>query len=195
MNIQNKYKLIKELGRGGMGVVYHVLDIQLNRECALKILHNATEKSWQRFTTEARSIAKLNHDNIIKMYEIDTFTDNKGNKQPYFTMEYIPGISLEEWINKEHGNLKLCLTMFHKICSAIAYAHNFKIIHRDLKPHNILVTSDNTPIVLDFGLAKNIDDEVGVTKTGEIFGTPKYLAPEIPEGVLRSNLGFSRTIK
>ncbi|BBM82767.1 serine/threonine protein kinase [Candidatus Uabimicrobium amorphum] len=178
MDIKNKYRIISELGRGGMGVVYHARDIQLGRDCALKVLHNVTPESWQRFFVEAQSVAKLNHKNIIKMYEIDVY-----KQQPYFIMEYIPGICLSDWIAENRSDIPLCLSIFAQICSGIVCAHDNKIIHRDLKPHNILVMENDTPVILDFGIAKDTEGNVDLTKTGDLYGTPKYLAPEIVQGM------------
>ncbi|WP_372370328.1 serine/threonine protein kinase [Candidatus Uabimicrobium sp. HlEnr_7] len=175
--MNNKYQIIKELGRGGMGVVYHVHDRQLNRECALKVLHNTTDVSRKRFIEEARAIAKLHHSNIIQVYEISYFEQN-GTTYPYFTMAYVKGISFDIWLQQQ-DSMEQKLSIFCQICEGVGYAHANNIIHRDLKPHNIIVTENNVAIVLDFGLAKNIDKDTHLTQTGEIFGTPKYIAPEI----------------
>ncbi|BBM83015.1 protein kinase [Candidatus Uabimicrobium amorphum] len=169
-----KYSLLKELGRGGMGVVYLAEDRELKRRCALKVLLQNDKRAIERFIREARAVARLNHNNIIKIYEI-------GNApRIFFTMEYIEGVPLTEKI----GNMSYreSLLLFYKICDGVAYAHQNNIVHRDLKPGNIVIDKHGEPIILDFGLAKHTVHDTGITETGQMLGTPKYMAPEIAKG-------------
>ena len=169
------YKIIQELGRGGMGAVYRAHDAKLNREVALKVMLTQDEEHLQRFTQEAQTIACLDHPNIIRIFEV-------GDKpQHYFTMEYICGISLHQYIRDRDLDEKKIVTMFVKIAQALSAAHRQKIIHRDLKPENIMLTEDNEPKVMDFGLAKIKHNTASLSKN--FVGTPAYASPEqIQEG-------------
>ncbi|BBM81859.1 serine/threonine-protein kinase [Candidatus Uabimicrobium amorphum] len=171
-----KYEVLEEVGRGGMGVVYRARDTQLNRECALKVLTIADNKEVgiQRFFNEARAVAKIQHPYIVRIHEIYT------EPHYFFAMDYIAGIPFDKYIKIDSISLNAKLELFIKICEAVAFAHEKKILHRDLKPSNVLVCQDSEtyPIVLDFGIAKHTEAMDGLTKTGEIFGTPKYMAPE-----------------
>ncbi|BBM81727.1 serine/threonine protein kinase [Candidatus Uabimicrobium amorphum] len=169
-----KYKILRELGRGGMGVVYHALDTSLQRECALKVLTGKRDDSAvERFFNEARAIAQINHPNIIKVHEIHT------SPMHFFAMEYISGQTLIVYLSSRRFTVNEKLQLFMKICDAIALAHSHKILHRDLKPENILVRNNGSPVVLDFGIAKDSKTTSNLTKKGEIVGTPRYIAPEI----------------
>lgn len=179
-----KFEIIKELGRGGMGVVYHARDTFLKYECAVKFIRldqGIDDHTTRRFITEAQSIAKLKHPNIIGIKELNSFVDAQGNHLYYFSMDYVKGISFEEYIAQKIP-LKEKLSTFLDVCRGVAYAHKNNIIHRDLKPGNIIVSEDGVPIILDFGLARNLDTTENVTKTGDIIGTPKYIAPEVMQG-------------
>ncbi|BBM86888.1 WD40 repeat domain-containing serine/threonine-protein kinase [Candidatus Uabimicrobium amorphum] len=171
------YRLLDELGRGGMGIVYLARDEQLGRECALKVLINANTNSrqLQRFMREMRAVARLNHPCIITMFE-------SGTEPTYFyTMEYIPGITLKEAIRQKCFSTNELIHIFIKICHAIEYAHKNNVIHRDLKPANIMVRKNNEPVVMDFGLAKQLGEQ-DISISTDILGTPMYMAPEILNG-------------
>ncbi|WP_372368266.1 serine/threonine-protein kinase [Candidatus Uabimicrobium sp. HlEnr_7] len=168
-----KYRIIKELGRGGMGIVFQAEDTQLQRKCALKVLLpelRGSLEAVERFQREARAVAQIQHPNIIPIYEICQ------TPQHFFAMAYVEGVNLQKYIFDKTIQQKL--RVFRQICEAIKFAHDKNIIHRDLKPDNILVDNDGVPIVLDFGIAKRIDESTDLTKTGNIFGTPKYMSPE-----------------
>ena len=173
------YKIIQELGRGGMGAVYRVRDGKLNREVALKVMLTQDEEHLQRFTQEAQTIARLDHPNIIRIFEV-------GDKpQHYFTMEYICGTSLHQYINDHDLDEKKIATMFVKIARALSVAHRQKIIHRDLKPENIMLTEQEEPKIMDFGLAKIKHNTAALSKN--FVGTPAYASPEqIQEGQIDS---------
>ncbi|BBM87364.1 protein kinase domain-containing protein [Candidatus Uabimicrobium amorphum] len=171
------YEILEQLGEGGMGAVYLAQDTKLQRMCALKIIRNVgSTKDVKRFISEAQSVAKLQHPNIIKIYEIGEFP------QHFFTMEYVEGNSLRKVLEGNTNVNEALLNIFHDICSGVAYAHENGIIHRDLKPDNIIIGKDNIPIILDFGLAKNTNCQDNLTQSGSILGTPKYMAPEAIQG-------------
>ncbi|MEX2664512.1 serine/threonine protein kinase [Candidatus Uabimicrobium amorphum] len=175
--VLGKYKILEELGRGGMGVVYRAYDIHLQRDCAIKVLLPEAmdnQRAIQRFKSEALAVAKINHPNIIQIFEVH-------QQKPYFfVMNYVEGIPLDKHLEKI--DLQQKLHLFSKICLAVAFAHKKSILHRDLKPANILVTKDGQPIIVDFGIARNIEHTTGLTKTGDLIGTPKYMSPEAARG-------------
>ncbi|WP_372368317.1 WD40 repeat domain-containing serine/threonine-protein kinase [Candidatus Uabimicrobium sp. HlEnr_7] len=168
------YTIIKELGRGAMGVVYKAHHTSLNRYCALKILIKANEKSQKQFIQEAKAMAKLDHPHIVSIY--DTGTSPKH----FFAMELIDGETLETWMQKKQ-TIKKRLKVFQQICLAVEFAHKNKIVHRDLKPENIMINGTNIK-VMDFGIARQLDTQNTFYQTGEIIGTPHYIAPEILSG-------------
>ncbi|BBM84116.1 serine/threonine-protein kinase [Candidatus Uabimicrobium amorphum] len=170
-----KYEIIRELGRGGMGAVYLAYDPNLQRNCAVKVmLNNDDTDALKRFQIEAKAVAQIKHPNIIHIYDICE------EPHHFFVMDYIEGVPLDEYLIRLSIQQKV--QIFAKICDAIAFAHERNILHRDLKPANILVRHDGEPIIVDFGLAKNIQQQDNLTKTGDVFGTPKYMAPEMTQG-------------
>ncbi|NUM34727.1 MAG: protein kinase [Candidatus Brocadiae bacterium] len=173
-----RYRIIKTLGEGGMGIVYLVYDSLLQREVALKVLIPSVammENANERFIREAQATAKLNHPNIIRIYDV-------GNEQDksFFTMEFISGKSLKEIMEEKKIEKNILLKIFQKVVNALSYAHAQGIIHRDLKPGNILVDHENEPHVMDFGLAKIMGSAEGdiLTAPGAVIGSPAYMSPE-----------------
>jgi len=186
--IQDRYKVIELLGRGGMGSVYKVEDIKTKSLYALKFLNKqqSNNSAWKRFENEIKATNKLDHPNLVKVHESGLLP----NGQPYFIMDLVQGESLAQ-ILKKSGRLPLerVLKIFVQVGFALSYAHSKGIIHRDIKPSNIMLhntgnqtTSGSVVKVLDFGIAKLIgkDDfnQQTLTKTGEIFGSPLYMSPE-----------------
>src|SRR5262249_31952278 len=185
-----KYAIARELGRGGMGVVYHANDELLKRPVALKMIlaaDYADQEAIRRFRIEAEAVARLKHSNIVQIYEIG---EQQG--KPYFALEYLDGGSLKERIGGKPQPPRMAASTIKILADAIHYAHEHGIIHRDLKPGNILYADDGTPKITDFGLAK-LDPNAGpsaqtkvgakgVTKSGDMIGTPSYMAPEQVEG-------------
>ncbi len=183
--IENKYKLEKLIGKGGMGAVYQALDLRLSRKVAVKVLHGSmfgNKDSIRRFEKEAKIIARLNHPNIIAIYDYGKLATDGA----YLVMELIKGISLKHKLQQEKCLApKLVAQIFNQIFEAIKVAHSKGIIHRDLKPDNILIADHNNQIIikiLDFGIAKlnSIDptEANSLTAPGTIIGTFGYMPPE-----------------
>ncbi|WP_372369960.1 protein kinase [Candidatus Uabimicrobium sp. HlEnr_7] len=176
-----KYKIIKELGRGGVGQVFQVYDHEFSRVLALKIIIEQNKKNLQRFQREAKLGAFIEHRNIPKIYDFFFY-----NNQACIVMEYIEGINLMDYCQKKQLSIKEKLKLLCKILGAISYAHEKRVLHRDLKPENILVSENGEPHILDFGVAKSYDTiEKSLTKTGEIIGSPRYMSPEQASGRVR----------
>lgn len=180
----SKYKLLEKLAEGGMGTIYKAEDSALKRLVALKVISRTPNaKTLRRFQQEGQAISRLDHPNLVKVYELNT--DNES--QPYLVMEYVDGPSLATILQRE-GTLdwRRCLKLFIPMLDAVAHAHDNGVIHRDLKPSNILIQQrdqSEIPKVVDFGIAKltHADDTLpsaALTQTGEIFGSPLYMSPE-----------------
>jgi serine/threonine protein kinase/outer membrane protein assembly factor BamD (BamD/ComL family) len=172
-----KYRIIEEIDRGGMAVVYKALQLDLDREVALKVLPaNITinRRFVDRFLSEAHAVAKLNHPNIVSIHEVGV-----ENNVYFLAMDYIPGVNLYYYLNFQKPKLIDVLEITARLADALAYAHRQKIVHRDLKLNNVIMRDPITPVLIDFGLAKALESEEGtITKTGEIMGSPAYMAPE-----------------
>jgi len=176
------YEVLSELGRGGMGVVYKAKQLGLNRIVALKMIlsaEHASPEQLARFRAEAEAVARLQHPNIVQIHEIG---ESKGC--PYFSLEYVDGGSLRDMKGKL-WKAESAARMVATLAEAMHYAHERGIIHRDLKPANVLLTADGTPKITDFGLAKRLEGDSGQTRTGQILGTPSYMAPEQADGKKR----------
>jgi serine/threonine-protein kinase len=174
------YEILCELGRGGMGVVYKARQVALNRLVALKMVlagAHASPEVLARFRSEAEAVARLQHPNIVQIYEV-----NEQDGLPYFSMEFVDGISLAEQANDMPQPARWAAEMVEKLARAMHAAHQRGIVHRDLKPGNVLLTADGQPRITDFGLAKQLDTGVHQTRTGDVMGTPCYMAPEQAEG-------------
>jgi serine/threonine-protein kinase len=172
-----EFQLTKKLGAGGMGVVYKAHQTSLDRPVALKVLakHLAANPAFvDRFYREARTMAKLDHPNIIHGYAV-----GEEHGWHYFAMEYVDGDSMEAWVERL-GKLDLgdVLHIGLRCAEALGYAHQRQLVHRDIKPGNILVTSDGKVKIADLGLAKALDEEMSLTQSGTGMGTPYYMPPE-----------------
>ncbi len=175
------YEILQELGRGGMGVVYLARQSSLKRLVALKMIRggaDASTEQLERFKVEAEAVARLQHPNIVQIFEV---SEHEGN--PFFALEYVEGGSMAAalaagaWTPTEAAELVETLTR------ALHHAHQKSIVHRDLKPANVLLSPDRVPKVTDFGLAKRLEDgDSGHTRTGAVMGTPSYMAPEQASG-------------
>jgi hypothetical protein len=174
------YEILDELGRGGMGIVFKALERRLNRAVAIKTVSEATFTApahLRRFLSEAEVIARLKHPNIIPIYAV-----GEENGRPYFALELAEGGNLAERLAKGPIAALEAAELVAALARAVSTAHAAGIIHRDLKPSNVLLSSDGTPKIGDFGLAKLLGDDSARTISGEVLGTPSYMAPEQAEG-------------
>ena len=173
------YRIIRLLGEGGMGVVYLAEHEELARQVAVKLLRDAGLSPARRalFTAEQRTLAQLTHPSIIRLYDADVTADGT----PFIVMEFVEGEPLTAYCERRGCNLQTRLQLFRSVCEAVQYAHEHAVIHRDLKPSNVLVRSDGTVSLLDFGIAKHLVDaaQPGLqTRTTLRLMTPLYAAPE-----------------
>ncbi|MCI0343468.1 MAG: protein kinase [Planctomycetales bacterium] len=179
------YTVVGEIGRGGMAVVYRARQAGLERDVALKVLHEGPEGGApardrvERFLREARAAAKLSHPNIVPVHEV-----GESGGLRYFAMEFVPGRGLDQAIREETLDWRRATAIVRDVARAIHYAHGQGIIHRDLKPANILLQPEGAglrPRVTDFGLAR-LEGASGLTREGTAIGTPQYMAPEQAAG-------------
>jgi serine/threonine-protein kinase len=181
--ISDKYELVAELGRGHLGVVYKATQRSNAEPVAIKILTKGTDRDVQRFQREVRAASKLDHPNIVKVFDLGSTADGA----PYIVMELVDGPTLRRTIRTE-GNLPVdrCVNIFIQACNALEHLHNNGIVHRDLKPANIMLVAQNgSPEIIkivDFGLALPADPQAAkaekVTLDGYVTGTPAYMSPE-----------------
>ncbi len=177
------YTVIGKLGEGGMGVVYKATQDFPRRTVALKVIkpHMASPRILERFRFETQVLAKLTHPGIAQIYEAGT-TQTPEGEQPYFAMELVRGRPLIEYARLRNLTMRERLALVQRIAEAVHHAHTRGVVHRDLKPGNILVTEDGTPKILDFGVARSVGGEVGVTsqrtEVGQLVGTLPYMSPE-----------------
>jgi serine/threonine protein kinase len=170
------YEIRREIARGGMGVVYEARQASLNRPVAVKvILHGAlaSESDRRRFMAEATAAAQLRHPNIVVVHEIG---EHAG--QPFFSMEYVAGESLARIAQRQLPTPKQAAHYVAEVARAVQFAHDHGVLHRDIKPSNVLIDESGRVRVMDFGLAKHIDADDKLTVTGQMLGTPSYMAPE-----------------
>lgn len=171
------FELKKKLGRGGMGEVFLARQTSLDRLVALKTLSKELAKKEDfvsRFLREARSMAKLDHTNVVRVFAVDSY---KGLH--YAAIEYVDGRSVQDWLNKlKQFSIGDALHIAIVCAEALQHAHSQNMVHRDIKPDNILLTAKGVVKVADFGLAKVLDEDVSMTQSGTGLGTPLYMAPE-----------------
>ena len=177
-----RYRILGELGRGGMSVVYHGLDTTLDRHVAIKVLHAhlaSDPASRERFGREARAVARLRHPAIIEIHDF-----SEGEEGPsYLVCEFVAGQTLRAFMEQHRVHFaEVAALIALPICRAVAHAHELNIVHRDLKPENVMVTSDGHIKLMDFGIAKLIDQQQQMTLTGSLLGSPAHMAPEQLEG-------------
>ncbi len=175
-----RYLVIEEIGRGGMGRVYKVLDQEINEKVSLKLIKPevaAHRGTIERFQNEIRITRRITHKNVCRMYHLGRHEENY-----YITMEYVSGENLKSMIrmNKEL-RVETALNIAVQICEGLAEAHRLGIIHRDLKPHNIMIDEEGNVRIMDFGIARSIETR-GATAPGVMIGTPEYMSPEQVEG-------------
>jgi serine/threonine-protein kinase len=173
------YRIVRRLGEGGMSVVYLGVRDDLNSVAAIKVLREAwvSEQRRDRFLLEQRTLAQLSHPAIARLYDADTLTDGT----PWFAMEFVEGVSLTRYCERHQTSIEGRLELFLSVCEAVQHAHSHAVIHRDLKPSNVLVDAHGLVKLLDFGIAKQLDNlDLGIdqTLTGVRPMTPAYASPE-----------------
>ncbi|HEX8912352.1 MAG TPA: serine/threonine-protein kinase, partial [Humisphaera sp.] len=175
------YELVREIARGGMGVVFEAVQTALKRTVAVKMIlagEFASDEQIQRFFAEARSVAHLDHPNIVPVYEV-----GEQSGLHFFSMKLVDGGSLTAKIPSFAGKPKEAAELVEKVARAVHHAHQRGVLHRDLKPGNILIDAAGEPMVTDFGLAKVVADDSHMTRSDAVVGTPAYMAPEQARGV------------
>jgi len=178
----DKYEMLEEVGRGGMAVVYRGRDSVLDREVAVKVLHPHLadrEESRLRLQREAIAVAKLRHDNILEIFDYS----GPDAEESYIVTEFIHGPTLREWIEEHPAPRPVVAAMVvHRLCTALWHAHKGSIVHRDIKPENVMIRMEDGNIkLMDFGIAQIIDNKK-LTLTGQLIGSPAYMAPELISG-------------
>lgn len=175
------YRILHMLGQGGMGVVYLAERTDVGGHIAIKFLRDAglSPARRRRFAAEQKMLARLNHPAIARLYDADTTEDGT----PWFAMEYVDGVPVTRYWAEHRGTVQDCLRLFRRVGEPVLYAHGRAVIHRDLKPSNVLLNAEGAVKLLDFGIAKQMDElEHDVTVTGLRPMTPAYAAPEQQEG-------------
>ena len=177
-----RYRILEQLGQGGMSVVYKGLDTALDREVAVKVLHPHLanrEESRKRLEREAKAVARLHHPNILEVFDYA----GEGAADAFIVTEYIRGSTLRQFIADDSLQPpEVAAMVVHEIASALSHAHDSGILHRDLKPENVMVRQDGVLKLMDFGIAKILDRDEKMTMTGALVGSPAHMAPEIIEG-------------
>jgi serine/threonine-protein kinase len=180
--LSGRYRLIREIARGGMAIVWEAQDELLDRHVAVKLLHPQLAQDaefLERFRREARAAARLSHPNIVAIYDVG---EDAETQTPFIVMELVEGGNLKDRIRH---NAPLSDAEIRAIGAALAatldYAHRRGVIHRDVKPQNVLLGEDGRPRLTDFGIAQAISSR-GLTRTGAVMGSVQYLAPELVRG-------------
>ena len=171
-----EYEIIREIARGGMGVVFLARQMRLNRPVALKMILSgqlADDTDIRRFYTEAEAAASLDHAGIVPIFEVGCHEN-----QHYFSMGFVEGPSLAQCLAGGPLPPPEAAELIRRVAEAVEYAHQHGVIHRDLKPANILLDQDGNPRVTDFGLAKKIQGDSSLTGSGQVMGTPSFMPPE-----------------
>ena len=177
------YEILDELGRGGMGVVYRARQVGLNRPVALKMIlagSHAGPNERARFRIEAEAVARLQHPNIVQVYEV-----GECDGRPFLSLELVEGGGLERKLAGVPQPPREAASLVEVLARAVHHVHRHGILHRDLKPSNVLLTTEGVPKITDFGLAKLLDSDSGQTPTEALIGTPGYMAPEQASGHAR----------
>lgn len=183
-----QYRILRQIGEGGMGIVFEAKQENPRRKVALKLLRMgfSSPSMLRRFQREAEMLGRLRHVGIAHIYESGVHTTPTGAKVPYFAMELIHGVPLTEYARREALDVRNRLSLFTQVCDAVDHAHENGVIHRDLKPCNVLVEPGGQPKVLDFGIARATDSDLRATtlhtSVGQLIGTVSYMSPEQANG-------------
>ncbi len=183
--VLDKYELLERVGQGGMAVVYRGLDRQLKRVVAIKILHKHLsdyQEARDRFEREAQAVAKLRHENILEIFDYSGADDTKAAGSSYIVTEFIEGSTLKQAVTDRPLQFpEIGAMIILQVCRALAHAHAAGILHRDIKPENVMIRTDGVVKLMDFGISHMLDLE-RLTVTGQLLGSPAYMAPEHVEG-------------
>jgi hypothetical protein len=177
--IGDRYELDERLGHGGMATVYRAHDRKLDREVAIKLLADnfaGDEEVRRRFSREARLAAKLDHPNVIQVFDV-----GEEDERPYIVMEYVEGGTVDDRMNRRRRSLATneALQILAQLCDGLGHAHAKKLVHRDIKPQNLLLReSDGCLKITDFGIARAAEETTRLTRPGKVIGTDRYMAPE-----------------
>lgn len=176
------FTLQEKLGQGGMGVVYRAWDVGLGQPRAVKVIRAGFggEQAHERFQREAKAVARLDHPGVVRIYALG---EHDGDL--FISMEFLEGGNLSARLRQGPLAVREAADLVRQLALAVQHAHDNKVLHRDLKPANVLLSADGKPKVGDFGLAKLLDEDDGLTRTGEVMGTPSYMAPEQADGRLK----------
>lgn len=175
-----RYQVIEELGKGGMGRVFKAYDTEIKEQVALKILNPgiaADEAVIERFRNELKFARKISHRNVCRMFDLGRVGD-----KTFITMEYVSGEDLKTLLKRiGQFTARRAIIIAEQVCEGLAEAHRLGVVHRDLKPQNIMIDRDGNARIMDFGIARSVKGR-GITDTGVIIGTPDYMSPEQLEG-------------
>src|SRR5688572_8592191 len=182
--LEGKWRLVKRIGRGGMGQVFQVVHARMGIVKCVKILRpGADEVLVKRFEREVRLAQQIRHPNVIRIDDFGVDTDLDPQGVPFYLMEFVEGQSLRDLLSKGELPVARACHLIRQVALGVATAHEHDIIHRDLKPENVVVTAQDHVTVLDFGIAKlrspdTREDMLTLTRKGEIWATPQYMSPE-----------------
>lgn len=184
-----KYRILEFLGDGGVGCVYKAERLEIGKIVALKILKRPNEETLARFKREGRILCKLQQDNICQVFSIGATADGTS----YMTLELIPGRSFDALLADGLVDRERAVSILHQIALALEYAHSYGVVHRDIKPSNVIVADSpdsSIPVakMIDFGLARPDYENQSLTQSGEVLGTPQFIAPELWRGEAPSEL-------
>jgi serine/threonine protein kinase len=183
------YEIMGVIERGGMGVIYKALQAGINRIVALKMIRSgecADAQELVRFQVEAQAVARLDHPHIVRIYDFGEWSAGESAQAlPYFSMEFVEGGSLDKELAAGPLPIRRAAELAETLARTVHFVHQRGIVHRDLKPANVLLTADGTPKIADFGLAKKLDGDLGLTMTKTVMGTASYMAPEQAAGRTR----------
>ena len=177
--MSDRYEIKGRLGHGGMATVYRAHDEKLDREVAIKLLADnlaGDDEVRRRFSREARLAAKLEHPNVVQVFDV-----GEDDDRPYIVMEYVQGGTVADRLNRRRRSLATteAIQLLCQLCDGLGHAHSKKLVHRDIKPQNLLLReSDGCLKITDFGIARAVEDTARLTRPGKVIGTDRYMAPE-----------------
>src|SRR5688572_25872244 len=181
------FRILRQIGEGGMGIVLLAQQENPTRTVALKVIHLSvlSPRTLYRFKQEAEMLARLQHPGVAQIYQVGTYATPQG-ELPYIAMEHVEGERLDHWVLRHTPSIRARLELAARVAEAVEHAHQKGVIHRDLKPGNILVTAEAAPKIVDFGVARLNDDDTRTTTlrtdVGALMGTLTYMSPEQASG-------------